>query len=709
MPDRQRLDQILIEMGLLTDEQVRHTLARQKTHGGKFGTHLLYNRYVTEESLVEALAIQFNCQGVMIADRDISQAVLDFIPYRVAQGRGAIPFDYIPDEKLLKIAVANPEQPNLIEELSFIVRGKKIELHVASEIAIDTAIRRLYCGEESSIDDSMMLRIPSDLTDVGENSFDIEAEDNKGIESSSRVVVVTNEPFAAPMLKSLVECDGPHVELVESLEEAVEIVQQRFVQAVLIRESLCDDHAAAEATVRGYNFRTEVLWFSNASQLALGGSRSAKPDTLKTVELLVSLLASNSGEHETRAVIVGRYVSRICNKLGLPAVTRQKIVLAAFLHNLSQFSDTRVSKSDDSGSNRQKLMKATADLLETIGFSSDLVDILRSAYVDLQPPATGPLPLSSLGGNILTAADLYSEDFASEERITLMKFEEIKRRFYDLTGKLFLPEVVDALILALQEECLTHELTESRGEAVFYHHNTATVDPFISYQLSSRGIRVTNSLNLNDLKQVILRRSPDLLMVLLPADNDDPLQVVTDLTSAGVDISKIPVMIITDADLGKHLDKLFSAGISDVASVSENSDILATKAITLIERNRRKNRSTHETEANSAAAHGSLANINLIDLIQALGPGRKTVRITLQEKNQTLIIYLVEGSIVHASLGDITGPEAIFEGISWVDGSFMVTNVKKEAVPLANTDLPNESILMEGCRLMDERVREEHL
>ncbi|HSG98496.1 MAG TPA: DUF4388 domain-containing protein [candidate division Zixibacteria bacterium] len=104
-------------------------------------------------------------------------------------------------------------------------------------------------------------------------------------------------------------------------------------------------------------------------------------------------------------------------------------------------------------------------------------------------------------------------------------------------------------------------------------------------------------------------------------------------------------------------------------------------------------------------AHGQLANINLIDLIQALGPGRKTVQITLNHNEREMCAYLDAGRLVYAELGEISGPEAIFEGVCWDNGSFTVRVADSSAIPAHNIDLPNESILMEGCRLLDERLR----
>ena len=97
--------------------------------------------------------------------------------------------------------------------------------------------------------------------------------------------------------------------------------------------------------------------------------------------------------------------------------------------------------------------------------------------------------------------------------------------------------------------------------------------------------------------------------------------------------------------------------------------------------------------------------MNLIDLLQAMGPSRRTVRIVINSDEQELIIYLDEGAIVYAKCDELEGAEAVYEGLSWKDGTWSAQPVSPSSIPEANNDYSNESILMEGCRLLDERTR----
>jgi len=43
--EKERLDQILLREGLVTENQIRQALLRQKSHRGPLGSHLLYFKF----------------------------------------------------------------------------------------------------------------------------------------------------------------------------------------------------------------------------------------------------------------------------------------------------------------------------------------------------------------------------------------------------------------------------------------------------------------------------------------------------------------------------------------------------------------------------------------------------------------------------------------------------------------------------------------
>ena len=266
-----------------------------------------------------------------------------------------------------------------------------------------------------------------------------------------------------------------------------------------------------------------------------------------------------------------------------------------------------------------------------------------------------------------------------------------------------MPEVIDAFLMVLQEECLHQELTDPRGEVAFLAPTSNPAIALMSYHLAGEGIRVIYADSVEDLAQLCARRRPDAIAISLPPETENPVSFVNELINAGVDLSLSPGILLAENDLERWIDELFDLGVHDVVSATGNRELLTARLIMMVDRRRRATRRKSESEA---VARGKLANINLIDLIQALGPGQKTVKITLNQDERELITYLKGGRLVYAALDETEGPEAIFEGVSWNKGSFTVQVAEPDCIPDHNINMPNESILMEGCRLLDERIRE---
>lgn len=88
-----------------------------------------------------------------------------------------------------------------------------------------------------------------------------------------------------------------------------------------------------------------------------------------------------------------------------------------------------------------------------------------------------------------------------------------------------------------------------------------------------------------------------------------------------------------------------------------------------------------------------------------LSHGHKTVRVDLSKSDgERAVVFMEKGRIVHATCGDLSGPEAVNQVIAWQeDGEFTVR--EETDFPEATVSAPAESLLMEGCRLLDEGAR----
>ncbi len=699
-----RLDEILVKEGLISESQIKEALMRQKAQGGKFGSQLLYHRYIDEAGLVKALATQLGCEGVVLAKLDIPKPVIKLIPKKVAVARKVIPFDYDVETNLLKVACEDPSERGLMDELNFAARGKGIKLYVAAELALNTAIAKHYMGRDVSLDDNLLLEIPDEATETGEvpiPALDGEAQEAGGYRGE--VLLVTDEEYSGPLIQSILERDNYQVVMANSADDAIDMLGDRQFHSVFIKDTVAGDYIDLIDRLRKTSPRTAVRYYETASALVLNEDAvAAEGDLLiKSLDLLTSLLSSKSGLPANHSGRVGHYVDRLCHKIGLPDKERLLISSAGYLHDLARF----YYRTDETQDYRATI-KLTVKLLRSLNYPPVVIEMLRAMYKDLGGKFTKRLPIETLGGNILTIVDLFCDNIPLDERLSLDKFEAIKKKLRDLTGKLFLGEVVEAFIIMIQEEILQLQAAGRTGQIMIFAGDADALYP-LELRLKNEGFRTVSELSLEPFVDLFRRSQPDMVILMPPGKASDVTICIEDLAKRGVDFRKAPTFLLVDGCAASELTSLLEGGVEDIISRDGNLDLLIVKL--------KKIQACIEAEAGetaqgeeSSGSRGRLSDMNLIDLLQALGPSRKTVRLTVtpgSSESDKLIIYLDQGNISSAEFKDKTGPEAVYEGIAWTDGSWMVEPVLAESLPESNNQLPNESILMEGCCLLDEKVR----
>ncbi|MGB3906608.1 MAG: DUF4388 domain-containing protein [Anaerolineae bacterium] len=97
---------------------------------------------------------------------------------------------------------------------------------------------------------------------------------------------------------------------------------------------------------------------------------------------------------------------------------------------------------------------------------------------------------------------------------------------------------------------------------------------------------------------------------------------------------------------------------------------------------------------------GSLKELGLTNIIQINCTEMNTATVSLTYEGRMGIICFADGAIVHAAVGDVVGEEAVYELLSWPDGSFVV---EAGTIPSERTVSTSwNSLLLEGLRRMDE-------
>jgi hypothetical protein len=97
---------------------------------------------------------------------------------------------------------------------------------------------------------------------------------------------------------------------------------------------------------------------------------------------------------------------------------------------------------------------------------------------------------------------------------------------------------------------------------------------------------------------------------------------------------------------------------------------------------------------------GSLRELQLPDIIQLVSASGKTGKFTLIRDEVQGTLFLKEGRIVHAEVGDVAGDEAVYVLASWSSGEFQF--LPGEETQVVSIYKSNARLLMEAAHQHDE-------
>jgi type II secretory ATPase GspE/PulE/Tfp pilus assembly ATPase PilB-like protein len=147
-----RLGDLLLNKGLLTQDQLRIALHEQKSAGKPLGETLIALGFVTEVAMRGALAENLGEQAISLKDAVADSKALSYIPKQLAKRHTLFPVNYNAERNELLIASADPNDIVAADQINALLAGgPKPIWRLATSNEILPAIEQFY-GHELSID-----------------------------------------------------------------------------------------------------------------------------------------------------------------------------------------------------------------------------------------------------------------------------------------------------------------------------------------------------------------------------------------------------------------------------------------------------------------------------------------------------------------------------------------------------------------------------
>lgn len=698
-----RLDQILLRMGVVSEEQIRKALLRQKSRGGKLGSHLLYYRFVTEDQMVQALAEQFAVGGVRLSGCEIPEDVVKRIPVKIAEEHVAIPFRFDREKGELHVAIADPEDSEVLSLLRRASGAPRVVLYIAPESRILGKIAALYHGRADDPSRNHVIDLP-DLFE-GENGkrpsrSTAPEETEEKASPRAGILLFTGQVFLKNVLPSVFEREGVRLSVATSADQIVDALKAADCDRVLVSEDVREEF---ERFLSGPGSRVAVpdaTYFRTVGDALL---ENPVPYD-KMFGSLLAAVRSMAGPRPAGVTgsppyaLISKEIAEVGRVLGLGRVVVDGLRIAAHLLTPPPEGENgeRLPASREGGMLFGDL-DASIRVARSLEFPWDIAACVQ--LLGSPTPAGGiPSPSVEEGRGFSTASGLLALVWYRHLGLPSLRGgaggdpEALKSGLRAQAGRLAPSPVVEAYIRVLERS----DPFSGAGKDVVLVGDADPRSSNLDLELKRHGFRVAQADDLAEARTIVLRRRP--AAIVLRVDESPPAaDAFCRFLREEEGDADTALFAVTQRSEPSFLLNLMDTWFCDVFTLPMNGQVVVARITRAL--------SGRERGSGGPAGHGFSAtfkDLSFVDLVQALGTGGKSVRMRVEHGGGTQAdICFRNGRIVFAECGEEKGADAVYRVIRWQDaGSFRIEPIR--TFPPGNVSVPTDYILLEGSRRLDE-------
>lgn len=141
---KKKIGDLLIDAGIINEEQLNKALEIQSKSGERLGTILIENNYVTESQIMEVLEFQLGIPFIDLNVVTIPNEVQRLIPYQLIRRHNVVPIKL--ELNMLYVAMEDPLNFIAIEDLRMATNYEIVPV-ISFKDAINNTINRIYGNE----------------------------------------------------------------------------------------------------------------------------------------------------------------------------------------------------------------------------------------------------------------------------------------------------------------------------------------------------------------------------------------------------------------------------------------------------------------------------------------------------------------------------------------------------------------------------------
>ncbi len=169
-PVSRRLGDLLVNEGLISQEQLHRALSEQKGSNEKLGTILVRLGIINEDQLIGFLSRQYGIPSITLSQLDIDSDVVKLVPAQIARKYEVLPVKRTGNA--LTLAMADPTNVFALDDVAFMTNLQVLPV-VASQGAIRQAIERIYEPQASALSEVITAMEEAPDVEVVEGGEDV--------------------------------------------------------------------------------------------------------------------------------------------------------------------------------------------------------------------------------------------------------------------------------------------------------------------------------------------------------------------------------------------------------------------------------------------------------------------------------------------------------------------------------------------------------
>jgi DNA-binding response OmpR family regulator len=695
-PDK--LAEILRKRGLLTDAQIQRALTRQKSRGGRIGSHLLYYKFVTEEQVVQALAEQHGVPGVCLEGRRVPENVLEHLPAEVADEHQVLPIQWEPQSGLLHVAMADPNNAAAIHHARRTAPYATVKVHVAVDSILRGAIAEHYHGRARALYVDQIIELPALFAEDPPPACG-PAPPAENRPAGPKVVLVSRTAFFRTFLASIFEREGLDLEVLSNPQQIAAALGRGGIEHLLVAKDLQAEFGDWVRTGMIPTPRTELSMFASVSGSLLDNPAPYKAlvgALLRALQQMAELRSAASPWRPPYALVC-EDLRNLGGALGFRRLAVDGLQIAAhLLLPAAEASDTRRAGEPEGTALAFADFERSLEIAQALRFPWDVEGCLVSLSCLLGQviPARPDRPHKvSLAAQILALVWYRHVAFRGQE----VPRAELQVQLRQQAARLAAPAVVETYVRLLEES--GDPGRPGGGEPVLVVSDHGQVATQIGVYLRYGGFRVVEAPDPTAGWRLVQQARPRAVLVNHQRYRDSAVEFCRHVKRA----TGALVHAFSEEERPGLVLELLEKGFDDVHVPPFNYHVLVTRLGKSLEARAAAGGDAVAAEADGF--RGTLRQLSFVDLVQALSASHRSVQVKLQHGDgERASVHLRRGQVVHAVCGARSGPEAVYRIIGWRDdGSF--TTSPATTFPPDNIDLPTQTLLLEGCRLLDEARR----